>query len=157
MNGFVLIDRLVELEPGARAVASKTFAAADTLFQDHFPGNPVVPGSLLIEAMAQTAGWLVVATTAFGKAAQLVIVRDAKFRRPVRPESPIALTAAIGSQRGTTFEVSARAVADGELAASAHLVLQTFDIPAGGEADRFVAWARATFRAIGGEALTGGR
>jgi 3-hydroxyacyl-[acyl-carrier-protein] dehydratase len=153
MNGFVLIDRLVELEPGARVVAAKTFASADSLFRDHFPGNPLVPGSLLIEAMAQTAGWLVVVTTAFNKATQLVMVKDAKFRRAVRPDLPIELSATITASRGAVYELAADAHAAGELAASARLVLQTFDLPADDSAGVFSSWARETFRAIGGESL----
>lgn len=153
MTGFVLIDRLVELEPGARASAIKTFARDDGIFRDHFPGHPLVPGTLLVEAMAQTAGWLVAATTAFTTSTQLVMVKDAKFRRAVRPGVEIAISAAIASTRGDAYELTADARAAGETAATARLVLQTFELPAGDESDVFVAWARETFRAIGGEAI----
>ena len=152
MNGFVLIDRLVELEPGSRVAASKTFAAADGLFRDHFPDNPIVPASLLIEAMAQTAGWLVVASTGFERATQLVMIQDAKFRRPVGPDMAIDLSAAIASARDGVYELTAEAHAGGALAARARLVLQTFAVEPKNAA--FLSWARDTYRALGGESLT---
>ena len=153
MTGFLLIDRLVVLRPGERAVATKTFAADDPIFRDHFPGYPVVPGTLLVEAMAQTAGWLIAATTGFTRSTQLVLVKDAKFRRVVRPGTAIELSAAIAATRGAIYDTRTEARAEGDLAASARLVLQTFDWPASDASREFEAWARDTFRAIGGEAL----
>jgi 3-hydroxyacyl-[acyl-carrier-protein] dehydratase len=153
MIGFRLIDRLVALEPGARAAALKTFSAHDEIFGDHFPGYPIVPGTLLIEGMAQTAGWLVVATESFARAAQLVIVKDAKFRRVVRPEIEIAFSTSIVSTRGEIYELEADAHAGGQLAASARLVLQAVAVDRGEGTAAFTTWARETFRAIGGEAF----
>ena len=151
---FILIDRLLALEPGVRATASKTFPPDDEVFRDHFPGNPIVPGVLLLEAMAQTAGWLTLATTRFATSPQLVMVKDAKFRKPVRPGVEIRLTARVVSSHRSAFELKVEAHGDDELVASAHVVLNTFDLPVQGEsAERFLAWARDTFRAIGGEAL----
>ena len=151
---FILIDRLLALEPGVRATASKTFAPDDEVFRDHFPGNPIVPGVLLLEAMAQTAGWLTLATTRFATSPQLVMVKDAKFRKPVRPGVEIRLTARVASSHRKAFELKVEAQCEDELVASAHVVLHTFDLPVHGEsAEPFLAWARDTFRAIGGETL----
>jgi 3-hydroxyacyl-[acyl-carrier-protein] dehydratase len=153
MNGFVLIDRLLELNPGTSAVATKTFGAEDGLFRDHFPGYAIVPGSLLIESMAQTAGWLVAATTGFSQPMHLVMVKDAKFRQPVLPDTMITLSAAIVSARGDVFEVAGAVHVSDEAMATARLVLSAFDFADDRRAVAFRAWARDTFRAIGGESL----
>ena len=87
---FVLVDRLVELEPGKRAVARKTFHPDDEVFADHFPGFPVVPGVLITEAMGQTAGWLLIATLGFARFPLLTLIDSAKFRRLVVPGDEIA-------------------------------------------------------------------
>ena len=83
---FVLIDRILELEPGRRAVATVRFDAAHDVFADHFPGMPIVPGVLVTEAMGQTGGWLLAATHGFESWPLLVMISNAKFRRLVRPD-----------------------------------------------------------------------
>jgi 3-hydroxyacyl-[acyl-carrier-protein] dehydratase len=153
---YILIDRLLALEPGVCGEAVKRFAPEDELFEDHFPGNPLVPGALLLEAMAQTAGWLTVATTGFKKATQLVMVRNAKFRRPVRPGAEITLRARIVSSNQHAFALDVEAAVDEGIAAHASLILHTTDLPLDSvDGDVFRNWARNTFHAIGGDSLIG--
>jgi 3-hydroxyacyl-[acyl-carrier-protein] dehydratase len=146
---FVLIDRLVELEPGRRAVATMTFDAAADVFADHFPGMPIVPGVLLTEAMGQTGGWLLASTLGFDSWPLLVMIANAKFRRLVRPGDELRLTATVRSRSGDTFEVDTEATVGGERAADARLVFRAFRFSLG-EAERaeFRAWAEATFRRL---------
>jgi 3-hydroxyacyl-[acyl-carrier-protein] dehydratase len=149
---FVLIDRLIELAPGVRAVAAKTFSPDDEVFSDHFPGNPIVPGTLLLEAMTQTAGWLTAATTGFRRGTQLALVSDARFRRPVRPGVELRLVATLESMRPSACEARVEAHADTQLAATARVVLHIFDLEGEGTA-AFQAWARGTFVSLGGDRL----
>lgn len=151
---FVLIDRLVELEPGKRAVAKRVFSEEEEIFQDHFPGFPVVPGVLLTEAMGQTGGWLLSATLGFTRWPLLTLVERASFRRFVRPGEELTLTASVKTRRDDDFEVRAEAHVGESRAADARLLFHAFSPELDEEAARrFDAWARGTFRRLGGEAL----
>src|SRR5512143_2586644 len=97
---FILVDRIHELDPGKRIIASKTLPASEELFRDHFPGFPVVPGVLLTEMMAQAAGKCLNAQRLPRGNAMLVEVRNAKFRRWVRPDETIILHAQIERDQG---------------------------------------------------------
>lgn len=148
---FILIDRLTALEPGIRAEAHKIFDPSDDIFADHFPDLPIVPGVLLTEAMGQTAGWLLVVSEQFKRWPLLTMIRDGKFRRPVRPGEAITLTAELRAQRPRYVEVAADARVAGHRVASARLMFHLFDVPA--EGGRFDRWARSTYEALGGPAL----
>ena len=83
---FQLIDRIVELDlPGRTIRTEATVPNASTIFEGHFPGYPLMPGVLLIETMAQTSGWLVVAINRFERMPFLAAVKDAKLRTFVKP------------------------------------------------------------------------
>lgn len=85
---ILLVDRILEFEPGERAVGLKNVTFNEPHFQGHFPGWPVMPGVLIVEAMAQTSAWLVVKTMgeeAKGKIVYFMTIDDARFRRPVVP------------------------------------------------------------------------
>lgn len=103
---FVFVDAVVEIEAGERALCRKTFAPEEPFFAGHFPGDPLVPGVLLTEALAQTAG---LAAGQPGRAFRLSAIRGMKFLRAVRPGETIALrarkTVAIGGL--WQFEVAA--------------------------------------------------
>lgn len=84
---FLLVDRIVEIEPGKRIVGVKNVTINEPFFQGHFPGRPVMPGVLLLEVMAQVGG-ILARKTAWGAGSPIVMltgVEKAKFRRPVVP------------------------------------------------------------------------
>jgi 3-hydroxyacyl-[acyl-carrier-protein] dehydratase len=87
---FIFVESVDRLEAGRLAECSKTFRKTDSLFDGHFPGNAMVPGVLLVEGMAQTAG---IAVGGPGKMFLLTAIRSMKFLRPVRPEEPLGFIA----------------------------------------------------------------
>ena len=96
---FILVDRILEMDPGKTILAEKEVGLDAPYFADHFPGFPVVPGVLLVEMMAQTAGkCLDSADRARGKA-MLAQIRSAKFLRWVQPPATITISATINSSQ----------------------------------------------------------
>ena len=91
---FQLIDRIVDLNLADRKISSEaTVPTKSTIFEGHFPGYPLMPGVLLIEAMAQTAGWLVVALNRFERMPFLAAVKEAKLRTFVTPGQVLSIDA----------------------------------------------------------------
>ena len=91
---FQLIDRIVDLNLADRKISSEaTVPTASTIFEGHFPGYPLMPGVLLIEAMAQTSGWLLVALKRFERMPFLASVKEAKLRTFVTPGQRLSITA----------------------------------------------------------------
>jgi 3-hydroxyacyl-[acyl-carrier-protein] dehydratase len=153
---FVLIDKLLALEPGQQAVGQMSFSERDGFFTDHFPGFPVVPGVLVTEALGQTGGWLVVATLAFERWPLLTMIEHAKFRRLVLPGDELELRATIRSAHRDDFEVDGEARVRGQRVAGARLRYHAFDFSLSEpDASRFAAWSQATFQQLGGEGLIG--
>jgi 3-hydroxyacyl-[acyl-carrier-protein] dehydratase len=149
---FVLIDRLIALEPGRRALAVKTFGAGEEFLRDHFPGTPLVPGVLLTEAMGQTGGWLLVATTGFQRWPLLVGIERAKFRRPVRPGERVELEATVQSSQVVAWAVRGVASVEGAVVAESRLY---FHAAAENPSAELLSWGRAVFDELGGPALLG--
>ena len=147
---YVLIDRLVEQIPGQCAVAQKRFDHADPLFQDHFPGNPIVPGTLLTELMAQTGGWAVRSALADGSFTLLAMIERAKFRRPVRPGDFLTARAAVIRQSGATFRLRGTVTVGDKQAAEATFVISVrqFEDPTGPAARAYLGWRRSTLAAL---------
>ena len=104
---FIFIDEVLEILPGERADCAKTFSASEPFFAGHFPGEPLVPGVILTEALAQTAG---LAAGQVGRAFRLSAIKGMKFPRAVRPRETISLTARKVAVVGALwqFEVAAR-------------------------------------------------
>lgn len=150
---FVLIDRFVAIEPGKRAVAIKCFGRDEDVLADHFPGLPIVPGTLLTEAMGQTAGWLLAVSLAFSRWPLLTMVERAKFRRLVEPEQEITLEADLEPFRGDDYVARTSARVGEERVAEARLVFHGFDLDLGERRAGFDRWSRETFASLGGEAL----
>jgi 3-hydroxyacyl-[acyl-carrier-protein] dehydratase len=149
---FILIDELTRLEPGIVAEARKTFDRSDEIFTDHFPGMPIVPGSLLSEAMSQTAGWLISATEEFACWPLVTAVTEAKFRRLVTPGDVLTLTARLTGRRSRDYEVAAETRIGNERVASARLLFHGFDVAAEHQSPA-LDWVRATYVALGGPQL----
>jgi 3-hydroxyacyl-[acyl-carrier-protein] dehydratase len=117
---FVFIDAVVALEPGHSAVCTRLFAATEPFFRGHFPGQPLVPGVILTEAAAQTAG---IAAGQPGRVYHLSAIRQMKFLKPVPPDSIVEFSAVkTGGMSGLLqFQVTARIA--GELVAEGVIVL----------------------------------
>lgn len=98
---FILVDEILELEPGKQIKASKTLPAHEELFRDHFPGFPVVPGVLLTEMMAQAAGRCLDADGTHPGRAMLGKIKGASFHDWVKPDQKIILHAKITQNRAT--------------------------------------------------------
>jgi 3-hydroxyacyl-[acyl-carrier-protein] dehydratase len=119
---FLMIDKLVDVVAGERAIGIKNVTINDGFFQGHFPARPVMPGVLIIEAMAQTAAVLVVHTlgpAAQGKLVYFMSVDNARFRRPVVPGDTLKVHVASLRHRGNVWKFEAQAKVDGKLCAEA--------------------------------------
>jgi len=115
---FLLIDEVLELEPGRRVVARREVRAEDPWFAGHFPGRPVMPGVLIVEAMAQTGAVAVlVEEENRGKIAFFAGIDDCRFKRVVEPGDELTLTCEIDTVRGPIGRGKATAHVGGELAA----------------------------------------
>ena len=127
---FLLIDEVVELEPGERVVARKKVRPDEWYLKGHFPGRPVMPGVLIIEAMAQTAAVLVVHTLgreAEGKLVYFMSVDNARFRRPVFPGDCLHVHVTKQRNRGNVWKFEGRAEVGGQLMAEAIFAAMILD------------------------------
>lgn len=114
---FLLIDRIVELEPGVRAVAIKQVTINEPFFQGHFPDYPIMPGVLIVEALAQTgavAGMVLPENQ--GKIALFAGIESVRFRKPVVPGDSLRLEVTIEAMKRGIGKASAKATVDGVLA-----------------------------------------
>ena len=115
---FLLIDEVLELEPGRRVVAPREVRAEDPWFAGHFPGRPVMPGVLIVEAMAQTGAVAVLAEEENrGKIAFFAGIDDCRFKRVVEPGDTLVLTCEIDQVRGPVGRGRATAHVGDQLAA----------------------------------------
>lgn len=120
---FLLVDRILELDPGKRAVGLKNVTANEPFFQGHFPLHPVMPGVLIIEAMAQVGGVMILSIDENkGKLAYLGTVNEAKFRRPVVPGDALEMEVVLLRIRGNSGKVRCIARVGGQEAASAEIL-----------------------------------
>jgi 3-hydroxyacyl-[acyl-carrier-protein] dehydratase len=117
---FVFIDSVIALEPGQSAVCTKLFAASEPFFRGHFPGNPLVPGVILAEAAAQTAG---IAAGETGRTYHLSAIRQMKFIRAVAPDSVVEFSAMRTGGMGGLLQFAVSARVGGELVAEGVIVL----------------------------------
>jgi 3-hydroxyacyl-[acyl-carrier-protein] dehydratase len=134
---FLLIDRVVELEPGKRVVAMKSVTANEPQFTGHFPGRPIMPGVLMVEALAQAGAVAVLSLPEYrGKLALFAGIDECRFRRTVLPGDTLRLEVTLDKLRGVFGRGRGVASVDGEVAVEATI---SFVIPrdqsiAGGEA-----------------------
>ncbi len=119
---FLLVDRIVELEPGVRAVGIKQVTANEPQFTGHFPGRPIMPGVLMVEALAQTAGLAVLILDEYrGKLGLFAGIDDCRFKRMVVPGDTLRLEVTVEKLRGMFGRVRGVASVDGEVAVEATL------------------------------------
>ena len=120
---FLLIDRIVEFEPKKRAVAIKNVTFNEPFFQGHFPGYPIMPGVLVVEAMAQAGGIIMMAEIP-DREKKLVVftsIDSVKFRRPVTPGDQLRLEVDVLSFKTRAGRIKGKAYVDGKLACEATL------------------------------------
>lgn len=119
---FMLLDTVEELTPGIRAVAKKCVSYNEPYFQGHFPGEPVMPGVLILEALAQAGAVAILSLEENrGKTAYFAAVNSAKFKRKVAPGDVLMLKTEIVKQKGSMGLGRATATVDGEVAVQAEL------------------------------------
>lgn len=126
---FLMIDRVLECEPGQRVVAVKCVSVNEPHFQGHFPGQPIFPGVLLTEAFAQVAG--IVALTGRpehrGKAVLLLGLDGVRFRRPITPGDRVVITVVKIFEKRGIWKFDARAEVDGQRVAEGELMATVAD------------------------------
>jgi beta-hydroxyacyl-ACP dehydratase FabZ len=123
---FLLVDRIVELEP-ERIVGIKNVTANEPFFQGHFPGFPVMPGVLIVEALAQVAGILVLKELGPQKAVFLASIEQAKFRRPVVPGDQLRIEMKVGKRKATVAKMYGQATVDGVVVAEVEVMCRLAD------------------------------
>ena len=122
---FILVDRILDLVPGEKITALKNVTINEPFFQGHFPKNPIMPGVLIIESMAQAAALLGCVSRADpkdGTLYYLVGVDNTRFKRPVGPGDQLVLEAIFEKERRNVWKFNAKATVDGQLVASADLL-----------------------------------
>ncbi len=124
-----MVDGIVELERLKRIVGIKNVNANEDFFRGHFPGNPIMPGVLVIEALAQTGGVLLLheIPDRANKLLYFVALDEARFRRPVVPGDQLRLEVDVLSCRTTFYKMAGKALVSGELAAEAILMCKMVD------------------------------
>ena len=125
---FMLLDTIEELEPGVKAVAKKCVSYNEPFFAGHFPSEPVMPGVLIIEALAQTGAVAILSQPEFqGKTAYFAAINSAKFKGKVTPGDVLTLETEIIKVKGPIGVGSAKAYVDGKLVTMAELTFAIGD------------------------------
>lgn len=124
---FLMVDRVTEIEPGKHIIGYKNISANEEMFNGHFPGNPIMPGVMIVEAMAQIAGILGFKTSgkrpADGYTYLFAGADKVRFKRQVIPGDRLVIEAEAGPSKQNIYKFSCRATVDGELAASADILV----------------------------------
>jgi 3-hydroxyacyl-[acyl-carrier-protein] dehydratase len=130
---MLLVDRVESLDPEKGIVAIKAVTINEPFFQGHFPARPIMPGVLIVEALAQAAGVLAVEALGLagsGKLVYFMAIDGAKFRQPVEPGVLLRLEIEFVQKRATVCKFAGRATVDGKLAAEASFTAMIADPPA---------------------------
>jgi 3-hydroxyacyl-[acyl-carrier-protein] dehydratase len=129
---MLLVDRVEELVPDQRIAAIKAVTINEPFFQGHFPGRPIMPGVLIVEALAQAAGVLAVESlclTGSGKLVYFMAIEGAKFRAPVEPGVLLRLEVEFVQKRAKVCKFAGRALVEGQIAAEANFTAMIADPP----------------------------
>ncbi|MBU6252394.1 MAG: 3-hydroxyacyl-ACP dehydratase FabZ [Alphaproteobacteria bacterium] len=131
---MLLVDRVEEIVPDQSIRAIKAVTINEPFFQGHFPGRPIMPGVLIVEALAQAAGVLAIESLGLagsGKLVYFMAIDGAKFRTPVEPGCLLTLEAEFVQKRATVCKFVGRALIEGKLAAEANFTAMIADPPQG--------------------------
>ncbi len=140
---FQLIDRIVELDLAGRTIRGEAkVPLTSTIFEGHFPGHPLMPGVLLIETMAQTAGWLVIAVTGFARMPFLAAVKEAKLRTFVTPGQLLSVAAELVHEGSGYAMTAARITIDGKPICSAEITFKVTNFPNEDFRSRMQEWGK---------------
>jgi 3-hydroxyacyl-[acyl-carrier-protein] dehydratase len=118
---FLLVDRIIAMEPNISITGIKNVTINEPFFQGHFPGQPIMPGVLIIEAMAQVGGVLAFSTHTDANSVFFMSIDKAKFRKPVVPGDQLKMELQVIHQRGNVWKLSGVAKVDDKVAAEAEL------------------------------------
>lgn len=124
---LLLVDKVIELVPETKAVGIKNVTINEPFFQGHFPNNPVMPGVLIVEAMAQVAGILAFKSGVEGKSVYFMSIEKVKFRKPVLPGDQIRFEVSVSHKRGNVWKFSGNAFIDGKLVSEAEFTAMVSD------------------------------
>ena len=126
---FLLVDRILEIEEKKRVVGIKNVTINEPFFQGHFPGHPIMPGVLIIEAMAQVGGMLLMGAVEEpeSKVVYFMSLDNVKFRRPVKPGDQLRFELDMTQSRGRICKMRGVAKVDGEVAAEADMAAMVRD------------------------------
>ena len=130
---MLLVDRVESLDPQQGLVAVKAVTINEGFFQGHFPDRPIMPGVLIVEALAQAAGVLAVESLGLagtGKLVYFMAIDGAKFRKPVEPGVLLRIEVDLVQNRGKVCKFAGRALVDGKVAAEANFTAMIADPPA---------------------------
>lgn len=121
---YLLIDRITEVVPWQSATGLKGVALGEDFFADHFPERPVMPGVLMIEALAQLSGWLIAASTSFRQSARVVSIGQAKFRKFVSPGTQLQLRVTLAQSTTERIRVDGCVSAEGLTVTQAEIFVE---------------------------------
>jgi len=126
---FLLVDRILEIEDRKRIVGLKNVTINEPFFQGHFPGHPIMPGVLIIEAMAQVGGVMLLSTLSEvdNKVVYFMSLDNVKFRKPVRPGDQLRFELDMAQIRGAVCKMHGVARVDGEIVAEADMAAMVRD------------------------------
>jgi beta-hydroxyacyl-ACP dehydratase FabZ len=126
---FLLVDRILEVTDATRVVGLKNVTINEPFFQGHFPGHPIMPGVLIVEAMAQTGGVLLLSSVEDpqDKVVYFMSLDNVKFRKPVVPGDQIRMEVELVQNRGRTVRLRGQALVDGVVVAEADMMARIVD------------------------------
>ncbi|WP_310496328.1 3-hydroxyacyl-ACP dehydratase FabZ [Sandarakinorhabdus sp.] len=129
---MLLVDRVIDIVPGKSATGIKAVTINEPFFAGHFPGRPIMPGVLIVEALAQTAGVLAIHSAGgagSGKLVYFMAIENARFRVPVEPGCLMELKVEVVQDRGRIAKFAGRAEVNGKLVAEANFTAMIADPP----------------------------